>query len=873
MFSAIDLAARIRIIASYFEIVAEQRKIDFSLDAPPSLPVEIDVEKVEHILLNLLHQAFKFAPFSGKVSCSLSTRQGYAVISVQDNGPQVKVGLSEISYERIEQTPSELAPYDGSSSGLGLAIAREYTLLHGGSFILTNTANGPRFDAALPVTAPPGAKLQPEVSQSSYVKDRAWQQITSLIADSRRADTTQEMSAVGDTGQALVLVVEDNTDMNRFISMALTQDYQVANAFDGQEGLDKALALKPDLIISDLMMPRMGGEELVRQLQIYPDTSFIPVILLTARPDNDLRVRLLREGAKDYLVKPFSVEELCARVNNLIIEKRAQDALHNAIISQEEDVALLASAVQQRTQELEVALGDLQVSQSRFRRLAEANIIGIVIAKLPDGLITEANDAFLNMIGSSREALSRGEICLRDITPPEYAAMDAQAVAEAQQSGVANPWMKEYIRKDGSRVPAMVGFAMLDGQPDTSLGFAVDLTERKQAEEAQRFLTDASSVLAASLDVATTLENLCNLIVPRYADRCTIDLVDENENISHVTVRDIVPSNEPLAIQFQEWEKAKTVQPRGITHTLETGESQFYPEVSEADLALYTDDEARLHDLRKLRIASYIIVPLKARGRTLGAMAVVYTTSGRHYTAADLALIEDLGRRTALAVDNARLYEESQRAIGIRDEFMSVAAHELKTPITSLRGFAQITLRHLEKTTDVDTDRIARALKSIDQQSEKLSRLVTQLLSVSRIQSGRLVVDQEQLDFVRVVEEVVTSAQMRTTRHIITLRAPASITMVGDPLRLDQVINNLVDNAIKYSPDGGPIEIDITLPEAQWVRLSVTDRGIGIAPEHRENIFKRFYQAKRRTYLEGIGLGLYISQEIVELHNGVIRAS
>src|SRR5258706_13678211 len=97
------------------------------------------------------------------------------------------------------------------------------------------------------------------------------------------------------------------------------------------------------------------------------------------------------------------------------------------------------------------------------------------------------------------------------------------------------------------REQAVVWFAMLDGQPDTSLGFAVDLTERKQAEEAQRFLTDASSVLAASLDVATTLENLCNLIVPRYADRCTIDLVDENENISHVTVRDIVPSNEPLA--------------------------------------------------------------------------------------------------------------------------------------------------------------------------------------------------------------------------------------------------------------------------------------------------------------------------------------
>jgi PAS domain S-box-containing protein len=516
-------------------------------------------------------------------------------------------------------------------------------------------------------------------------------------------------------------------------------------------------------------------------------------------------------------------------------------------------------------------LGDLKISQSRFRRLAEANIIGIATVKHPDMLVIEANDAFLNMIGYNREDLSMGEIYLRDLTPPEYAPLDAQATAEAKQSGVASPWVKEYIRKDGSRIPVMVGYAILDGQPDTSVGFVIDLTERKKSEEAQRFLTDASRVLAASLDAATTLESLANLIVPRYADRCIIDLVDEDGKISRITVKDVEPSNEPLAYQVQKWRKAELVQPRGITRTLHTGESQFYPEVLESDLHLHMQDEASLDILRKLRISSQIIVPLIARGRTLGAMSLVYTTSGRRYTPADLVLIEDLGRRTALAVDNARLYEESQQAIHLRDEFLSVAAHELKTPVTSLRGFAQVTLRQLEKTNDFDLERTRRAFINIDQQSDKLARLVTQLLSIARIQAGRLILDLEQTDFVRLVEDVVTAAQMRTAKHTIALEAPVILPITCDPLRLEQVITNLVDNAIKYSPDGGDIDIEITRPESNRVHFMITDHGIGIAPEHRGKIFQRFYQAQKRTYLEGMGLGLYISHEIVVLHGGTIQ--
>lgn len=871
-YTVLDLAVQARIIAGYFEIVAEQRKIHFSIDTPLSLIIEADSEKVERIILNLLYYAFKFVSNEGKIRCSLSTKEGHVTIRVEDNGPRVKPGLSEISYERFEASAPDTASGDRSSSGLGLAIAREFTFLHSGTFTVSNTSDGPYFEITLPLSAPAGIKVQKEMAPSADPDDMTWHRIASLLADNRVEETTEQPSTTPHIDQPLILVVEDNVDMNRFISLALALDYRVESAYDGQEGLQKALELKPDLIISDLMMPLMNGEELIHQLQIYPDTALIPVILLTARANSDLRVRLLREGAKDYLVKPFSVEELGARIDNLILQKRAHDALEDALVSQEQDVVLLSDEISQRTLQLETTLHDLQISRSRFRRLAESNIIGIVTVKHPERLLTEANDAFLNMIGYTRDDLSRGNIYLGNLTPPEYTEADAKAITEAEQTGVASPWTKEYIRKDGSRIPVMIGYALLDGQSDTSVGFVVDLTERRQSEEAQRFLTDASSVLASSLDATTTLESLCNLIVPRYADRCIIDLVDGNRKTSRITVKDIKPSNEPLAYQVQQARSAElVVQPRGITWTLHTGESQFYPEVLESDLHLHMEDEDSLNILRQLRISSQIIVPLIARGRTLGAMSLVYTTSGRHYSHADLVLMEDLGRRTALAVDNARLYEESQQAIRMRDEFLSVAAHELKTPVTSLRGFAQVTLRQVEKNNDFDLERVRRAFINMDQQSEKLARLVTQLLSIARIQAGRLILDREKTDFVRLVEDVVTAAQMRTAKHLVALHAPITLPIFCDPLRLEQVITNLVDNAIKYSPDGGDIDIEITQSELNRVSFIITDHGIGVAPEHREKIFQRFYQAQKRTYLEGMGLGLYISHEIVVLHGGTIQ--
>jgi signal transduction histidine kinase len=235
-------------------------------------------------------------------------------------------------------------------------------------------------------------------------------------------------------------------------------------------------------------------------------------------------------------------------------------------------------------------------------------------------------------------------------------------------------------------------------------------------------------------------------------------------------------------------------------------------------------------------------------------------------------------RTAELTAANERLRQEiaeRRRAEEVRDEFLSVAAHELKTPMTSLRGFAQLLLLQADKGEATEPERLRQALTAIDEQSGKLSRLVGQLLDISRLEAGRLVLERKITDVASLVEDVVAAAvaaaRATTSRHSFKVTGTRPVVAFVDPLRLEQVLTNLVDNAVKYSPKGGPIEIDVSKGKAE-VRVAVKDRGIGVPSEHRARIFDRFYQAHAEHRLGGMGLGLYISRQIVDLHGGRLEA-
>ena len=216
--------------------------------------------------------------------------------------------------------------------------------------------------------------------------------------------------------------------------------------------------------------------------------------------------------------------------------------------------------------------------------------------------------------------------------------------------------------------------------------------------------------------------------------------------------------------------------------------------------------------------------------------------------------------------------EAAERALRVRNEFLAVAAHELRTPLTSLTGQAQLVLRRFERNGEVEPERVHKAFATITGQSQKLSRLISHLLDISRLESGGLALERQPTDLAALVEQAVASARAWSDQHPIALTVPPPLETHVDPLRLDQVLSNLLDNAVKYSPDGGAIEVALVQQDGDVVELSVRDHGLGIPPEKRAHIFDRFYQAHGTEHCSGLGLGLYICRQIVELHGGAIRA-
>lgn len=273
-----------------------------------------------------------------------------------------------------------------------------------------------------------------------------------------------------------------------------------------------------------------------------------------------------------------------------------------------------------------------------------------------------------------------------------------------------------------------------------------------------------------------------------------------------------------------------------------------------------------------LPVSSYLAVPVISRsGEVLGGLFFGHSKPNV-FTERTEQLVVGLATQTAIAMDNAQLYTNAQRTIQVRDDFLSIAAHELKTPITSMQGFAQLAIHQYEKGAKADPSRIHKYLLTINQQSHKLAQLVTGLLDLARIESGQLSLERQVTDVSLLIKNLLVTLQSTTAKHSLELEAPEQSLVLVDPLRLEQVLSNLLNNAIKYSPQGGPVKVAVylTTPDDQHLYIAVSDRGIGIPVEYRDGIFERFYRAHSGHNFGGLGLGLYISRQIIELHGGQI---
>lgn len=410
-----------------------------------------------------------------------------------------------------------------------------------------------------------------------------------------------------------------------------------------------------------------------------------------------------------------------------------------------------------------------------------------------------------------------------------------------------------------------------EGKVTGWFGTSTDIDDQRRAREYDRLLADTSAVFAESLDVEKRLQALADVIVKHLADWCSIDLVGSGNTPRRAAVAHPDPQHLRLVEELfrdypTDW-NAKT----GAPNVVRTGKSELYPEVPEHLLKETAKDERHWQLIKNLGIRSGMAVPLTARGKTLGAITFISSESGRNYTEDDLRIAEELGRRAGVAVDNALLYIQLEQAIKTREEFLSIASHELKTPLTTLRLQAQITNRHLAKGDNsfFDSDRLSKFANQINSQVGRLNQLVDDMLDVSRIQSGRLIPKPEEVNLAELARGICDQLASIASAANCTLELSATdVTGFWDRQRIEQVQTNLITNAIKYGA-GHPVKIKV-YQEGSTAKTEVQDFGIGISKENFNRIFERFERAVSAQGVTGLGLGLYISKNIVAAHKGDI---
>ena len=507
-----------------------------------------------------------------------------------------------------------------------------------------------------------------------------------------------------------------------------------------------------------------------------------------------------------------------------------------------------------------------------------------VLDATPDAIVLVDDEGAIRLANERAERLfgyARGELVGRpsslllpsDVRVAPDVQRDASGLRRDGSRFAAEITVKPLFTEAGRLFTAVVR-DITDRQPrddDRSERSRAE-TARLQAEEAGRrasFLAEASRVLAASLDYEATLRSVARVAIPYLADYVLVDVLEPRGRLRRLAAA----HPDPIVEERLAGQNLPTPGDGGaLDSVIERGEPTLIRDVSDDWLAARGADAEHLGARSGTTPTSLMLVPLRARGRTLGVVSFALTNGKRRYTLADLTLAEDLAQRAALAADNARLYREAQDASRAKDEFLAVLSHELRTPLTPVLGWVRIL-----KSGTLAPEATARALDTVERNTRLQAQLVEDLLDVSRIIAGKLSLDLRPVALGPIVDGVIEStAAAAAAKSIVVNRHvdPDLPRIEADANRLQQVLANLLSNAVKFTPVGGRVDV-VAVRVADKVRLAVTDTGDGLAPDVAPHIFDRFRQADSTITRQygGLGLGLSIVRHIVERHGGTVDAS
>lgn len=512
-----------------------------------------------------------------------------------------------------------------------------------------------------------------------------------------------------------------------------------------------------------------------------------------------------------------------------------------------------------------------------------------VFLKDPDGRYLVCNPATAMVLGASDVDEVVGKTDL-DLLPQSTAlnirAFDQQVLATRQALQ-----FEEQIRPGQTLLTLRSPYYDGNGTLQGVIGIARDISERKRveneriqllkqeqaaretAENVQRhfeIIAEASRLfVATALNVSEVLEALAQMLARQIGDMCVVWLITpDGESLVPQVVHHVDPET-GARMQHILGHDVRHVGEEAIGRVAQTGQSLLVPHITHEQWMGAINPKYRPY-AQHVNVHSMIAVALKTKGRVIGTLGLLRDVTAQPYAPDNLTLAQELADRAALAIENARLYEEAQEAIRVREVFLSIAAHELKTPLTSLLGYSFVLQRRIQADPSMP-ERERRMINAITEQGYRLNRLIDTLLNLSRIQLGRLSIEKQPLELVALVRRTVEEFQPTLEKHTLHLETVPSALVLGDELRLEQVLHNLLQNAAKYSPEGGSIVVQVTTRDDQAV-IAVKDQGIGIPQSARPNLFRQFYRAGNvdPKKISGLGVGLFVVHEIVALHGGAI---
>jgi signal transduction histidine kinase/DNA-binding response OmpR family regulator len=905
-FKLTDLAAYSAEVASSFRSAIERAGLAFVVEvqALPK-PVYLDQEMWEKVLLNLLSNAFKFT-FEGRIAVSIgpSADGDSAEVRVSDTG----IGVAEENLPRLFERFHRIEGAQGRNfegSGIGLALVQELVQLHSGTISAESVlGQGTTFIIRLPFgdahvdhrQIVDGASGSPRVFAQAMVEEALrWLPEDEVLPESRSGETSGAIPP--QSGR--VLLADDNTDMREYVRRLLEgQGYEVEVVPDGEAALAAARERVPDLILSDVMMPKLDGFGLLSAIRAEPTLASTPVVLLSARAGEEAKVEGLEAGADDYLIKPFAARELLARVAvNIRMARLRRDAARTVMQSEQR--------VQITQERLELALSSGRISVFEFDPIADdAKVLGPLVP----------------LFGVPEPGAARGlplSQFLEGIHPG-----DRQRVAELIQASIDadSPYEAEFRVVGGERLRRVVARGQLQTGVDgikRLVGAVIDISEEKEAQDALRdrtkaleTLNTAGAVVAAELELAKVVQTVTDAGVALTKAEYGAFFYNVNEQDGERYMLYSL-SGAPR----EAFERFPTPRITGIFAPTFSGE------------AIVRADDITQHPLfgrnpphkgmppGHLPVRSYLAVPVKSRtGEVLGGLLFGHSEPGV-FTADSETALAGLAAQAAVAIDNARLFEAAQNEIqqrraaeaelqalnaGLEERIAAELDHRMQAEealrqAQKMEAVGQLTggvahdfnnlltviiggLDTIRRNAPDGNARLSRALEMAAQGAARAATLTARLLAFSRRQP----LEPKPLDLNLVVRDS-TELLHRTLGETIELEgvlAPRLWPVEVDQNQLESAILNLAVNARDAMPEGGKLTIETAntlLDEAysatdsevtpgQYAMIAISDTGAGMPREVLERAFEPFYTTK--DVGKGTGLGLSMVYGFVKQSGG-----